>query len=219
MESPIKILLVDDHTIIRQGLCSMIQGRPDMKVIGQAGDGRSAVKLAVEVKPDLVLMDISMKDLNGIESTQQIIAADSGIKVLALSEHSDSRFVRGILQAGASGYLLKDSVFDELVKAIHVVMDNGIYLDPEIAKTVVKGYLTNTTTANDDTGYCSVLRPREREVLQLFADGYTSREIGTILCISRKTVEAHRKNIMDKLDIHSMAELTKYAVREGLTHL
>lgn len=217
MESPIKIILVDDHTIIRQGLCSMIESRPEMKVIGQAGDGRSAVKLAMELKPDLVLMDISMQELNGIESTQQIITADGGIKVLALSEHSDSRFVRGILQAGASGYLLKDSVFDELVKAIHVVMDNGIYLDPEIAKTVVKGYLTNT--GKEDADYCSVLRPREREVLQLFADGYTSREIGTILCISRKTVEAHRKNIMDKLDIHSMAELTKYAVREGLTHL
>lgn len=217
METPIKIILVDDHTIIRQGLCSMLENRPDMKVIGQAGDGRSAVKLAIEMKPDLVIMDISMKDLNGIESTQQIIAADYGIKVLALSEHSDSRFVRGILQAGAFGYLLKDSVFDELVKAIQVVMDNGIYLDPEIAKTVVKGYLTNTT--KEDAGYCSVLRPREREILQLFADGYTSREIGSILCISRKTVEAHRKNIMDKLDIHSMAMLTKYAVREGLTHL
>lgn len=217
METPIKIILVDDHTIIRQGLCSMLENRPDMKVIGQAGDGRNAVNLAIEMKPDLVIMDISMKDLNGIESTQQIIAADDGIKVLALSEHSDSRFVRGILQAGAFGYLLKDSVFDELVKAIQVVMDNGIYLDPEIAKTVVKGYLTNTT--KEDAGYCPVLRPREREILQLFADGYTSREIGSILCISRKTVEAHRKNIMDKLDIHSMAELTKYAVREGLTHL
>lgn len=217
MESQIKIMLVDDHAIILQGLCSLIESRHDMKVIGQANDGRKAVRLAVELKPDVVLMDISMKDLNGIESTRQIVAANGDIRILALSEHSDSRFVRGILQAGASGYLLKDSVFDELVQAIHVVVDHGVYLDPEIAKTVVKGYLTNT--ASEASCYCSVLRPREREVLQLFADGYTSREIGSILCISRKTVEAHRKNIMDKLDIHSMAKLTKYAVKEGLTHL
>jgi DNA-binding NarL/FixJ family response regulator len=163
-------------------------------------------------------MDIAMKDLNGIEATRQIVTQNPDTKVIALSMHSDSRFVRGALQAGAAGYILKDSQFGELEKAVGTVMDNDIYLCPEVTTTVVKEYLNKTT--NDEQPLSTrVLTPRERQVLQLLAEGHSVREIGSILYISHKTVETHRRRIKGKLNIHNSAELTKYAIREGLSSL
>ena len=203
--------------MLRESLRLMFDNIPDITVIAEAGDGHTAVRHALKMKPDIVLMDISMKGLNGIEATRQILAENSTIKIIALSMHSDARFVRGVLEAGASGYLLKNSVLSELMRAIHVVMDNGVYLSSEIAKTVVKGYLKNM--GSDENVSYSLLTHREREIVQLLADGYSVREGASILNLSRKTVEAHRKNIMDKLDIHDIATLTKYAIREGISSL
>ncbi len=165
----------------------------------------------------MVIIDISMPDLNGIEATRQIVAESPGVKVIALSMHSDRKFVREMLSAGASGYMLKDSAFEELDKAISTVNDNQTYLSPGIADTVVKDYLGKIVT--DNSAASIALTNREREVLQLFAEGKTTKQIASLLCVSIKTIETHRKQIMDKLGLNSIAELTKYAIREGLTSL
>jgi two-component system response regulator NreC len=214
----LKIMLVDDHAMVRNGLRFMFENIVNAEVIAEAADGRMAVNHAIKIKPDIVIMDIAMKDLNGIEATRQIVAQNPDIKVIALSMHSDSRFVRGALQAGAVGYLLKDSQFGELEKAVSAVMDNDIYLCPEITTTVVKEYL-NKTTNDEQPLSTQVLTPREREVLQLLAEGHSVQKIASILHISRKTVESHRRKIKDKLNIHNVADLIKYAIREGLSSL
>jgi DNA-binding NarL/FixJ family response regulator len=175
------------------------------------------VKLAQKLKPDVVIMDITMPDLNGIEATYQIMAELPNVKVIALSMHSDRRFVVGMLKAGASGYLLKDCAFDELIHTVHTVVSNRIYLTPGITDIVVDDYLRQMSTTNSSV--TSVLTAREREVLQLLAEGKTTKQIADHLYLSVKTIETHRRQIMLKLDIHSIAELTKYAIREGLTPL
>ncbi len=213
----IKILLADDHKIFLQGLCSLLQDQPDMKVVAEAHNGREAVKLARTLLPDVVIMDIAMADLNGFEATRQILSEVSDVKVVALSMHSDRRFVREMLQAGALGYVLKCAALEELVTAIRAVLAKQMYLSPGISSGVVKEYLQFVAEAN--SGKASLLTPREREVLQLLAEGKTTREIGRLLYVSIKTVETHRKRIMDKLELRSVAELTKFAVREGLTSL
>ena len=211
-------MLADDHAMVRDGLRLMFENIVNTEVVAEAADGRTAVDHAIKIKPDIVIMDISMKDLNGIEATRQIVAKNPDIKVIALSMHSDSRFVRGALQAGAAGYVLKDSQFGELEKAVSAVMDNDIYLCPEITTTVVKEYL-NKTTSDEQPLSTQVLTPRELEVLQLFAEGHPVREIASILHISRKTVESHRRKIKGKLNIHNDADLIKHAIREGLSSL
>ena len=208
----IKILLADDHEIILDGLCSLIEKEPDMEVVGQARDGHMAVRLARELSPEIVIMDINMPNLNGVEAASQIIANVPGAKIIALSVHSDKRFVARMLKAGAKGYLMKNSAFKELVLAIRAVSKNEMYLSPNIAGNVVKDYINQLPTD-------SVLTPREREVLQLVAEGKTTKQIAQLLFISIKTVERHRSQIMDKLNIHSLADLIKYAVREGFTTL
>ncbi len=212
---PIKIILADDHKIVRQGLRTMLEKESDIEVMGEADDGRMAVRLARELSPQVVIMDVGMPDLNGIEATRQVLAECPGIKVIALSMHSDRRFVMNMLKAGASGYLLKDSAFEELATAIRMVLTNKIYLSTEIANVVIKDYLQG----GGDESVFSVLSPREREVLQLMAEGKSSRQIADHLNISIKTVETHRMQIMHKLQIFSVAELTKYAIREGLSSL
>lgn len=212
----IKIILADDHKIMRNGLCSLLENEPDIEVVGEADDGRTAVEMALRLKPDIVVMDLAMPDLNGIEATRQITKAD-GIKVLALSMHSDKRFVVGALQAGASGYVLKDCAFEELIRAIHIVATNQTYLSPKIAELVVEHYLRHQQIPLSQS--TSVLTPREREVLQLLAEGKSVKEIALTLGVSHKTIETHREQIMKKLKIYSIAKLTKYAVREGLTSL
>ena len=210
------ILIADDHRLLREGLRALLE-RDGFQVVAEADNGRSAVRLAKQLQPDIVITDIAMPDLNGIEATRQISVEAPRSKVLALSMHTESGFVLGILEAGASGYLLKDSAFEELSVAIKAVLKGQIYLSPVIASVVVRqslgslGSKVRSQQAN--------LSKREREVLQLIAEGNSTKEIAATLYVSAKTVETHRKQIMDKLDIHSVAGLTKYAVREGLTSL
>ena len=212
-----RILLVDDHEIMRAGLRSILENEADMEVVAEAGNGRDAVKSAQECQPDVVLMDIGMPDLNGVEATRQILSETPDVKVIALSMHADKRFVASMFQAGASAYLLKKSAAKELLKAIADVTGGQIYISPQVAGVVVQDYvqhLGEATPAGTDG-----LSPREREVLQLIVEGNTTPEIARTLNVSEKTVGTHRQHIMDKLDIHSIAELTKYAIREGLTFL
>ena len=209
----IKVIIVDDHQMVREGLRSLLVGEKDMEVIAEAGDGWEGVRLAEKLAPDVVIMDIAMPELNGIEATRQILARTTGVRVMVLSMHSDKRFVERTLKAGASGYLLKDCAFEELVRAIRTVMAGQIYLSPGIASLVVREYLENGLDSPP------VLSAREREVLQLIAEGKSTKEVGTLLHISIKTVETHRQQIMKKLHLRTVAELTKYAIREGLTTL
>jgi DNA-binding NarL/FixJ family response regulator len=213
----VKIILADDHRIMREGLRALLEQQSGMEIIAEAEDGRTTVDLAHEFKPDVVVIDISMPDLNGIDATRQIISAAPHIKVIALSMHSDRKFVREMLSAGASGYLLKDSAFEELGTALAAVLNNQTYLSPKIADTVVRDYLGKIDTTESRTS--PSLTHREREVLQLLAEGRTTKEIASKLCVSIKTIETHRKQIMEKVGLNSVAELTKYAIREGLTSL
>ena len=212
----IRILVADDHNIIREGVVSLLEKQPDLNVIGEAGDGRTIVRLARELVPDVVIMDISMPDLNGVEATRQIIKELPMVKVIALSVHFDKHIVKGMLQAGASAYMSKYSAAQELIKAIRLVMAHQIYLSPEIAGIVVEDY---KSSRSDSASVFTALTAREREVLQLFAEGKNTREIAAALFISLKTVEAHRRQIMDKMGFKSLAELIKYALREGLTSM
>jgi DNA-binding NarL/FixJ family response regulator len=213
----IKIVLADDHQIVRHGLRSLLAAEPDMEVVGEADNGRAVVRLVQEKSPQVVIMDISMPDLNGIEATRQIMAESPGMKVIALSMHSDSLFVLNMFKAGASGYLLKDCALEELVKAVRTVLNRKIYLSPGISDIVIKDFVIGWSP-QESSAY-SILTTREREVLQLMAEGRNTNQIAESLCVSVKTVEAHRKQMMNKLDIHSVAELTKYAIRQGLTSL
>ena len=213
----IKILLADDHKIIRDGLRSLIEPQLNMEVVGEAENGRTTVQLARELEPDVIIMDISMPDLNGINATQQILAHAPDVKIIALSMHSDKRFVVGMFKAGAAGYLLKDCAFDELEQAVKTVLADHTYLSPKIATVVIKDYVPQVLT--EDTSAFSVLSAREREVLQLLAEGKTTKDIASDLFLSVKTIETYRQRIMDRLDIHNLADLIKFAIREGLTSL
>jgi DNA-binding NarL/FixJ family response regulator len=211
----VKILLVDDHKILREGICSLVKDYPDMEVVGEAADGRTALRLTRELSPDVVIMDISMPGMNGIDATRQINANFPNVKVIALSMHYDKQFVSEIFKAGASGYLLKDCAFDELEYAINLVMDNKTYINPEIANLVVESLVNQLTTVSSHNAF-SMLTVREREVLQLIAEGNSTKQTASHLHVSTKTVESHRRQIMGKLNIRNIAELTKYAIREGL---
>lgn len=212
-----KIILADDHKIMRDGLRILLEKELGMQVIGEAETGHQAVRLAHELLPDVVIVDIGMPDLNGIEATRQILAKNPNVKVIGLSMHSDKRFVAGMLSAGASGYLLKDCAFEELANAIHAVVENKIYLSLGIVGVVIKDYVQHLSP--NDLPAQTILTDREREVLQLIAEGKSTKKIASILYVSMKTVETHRMNIMEKLNLKSIAELTKYAIREGLTSL
>lgn len=213
----IKILLADDHKITRDGLKALLENQKNMTVIGEAENGRMAVRLAGELKPDVIVMDINMPELNGIEATRQIVAELPGTKIIALSMYSDKRYVVGMLKAGVSGYLLKNCAFDELVAAISAVVNNQNYMSQKIAGTVMKEYATILEAS--DISPASLLSAREREVLQLIAEGTKTKDIADRIHVSVKTVETHRQQIMRKLNVTSVAELTKIALREGLTSL
>ncbi len=210
----VRIILADDHTIMREGLCALLAKQQDFQIVAEAADGRTAVMLTQELSPDVVVMDINMPALNGIEATRQIITGNPGIKVIALSMYSEKPFVIEMLKAGASGYMLKDSAFEELVHAIYTVMQGQFYLSSGIATFVVKDYLHKSSGV--DFSAFSMLTGREREVLQLIAEGKNTKEIASVLNVSTKTIETHRSQVMEKLNIHSIAELTKYAIREGI---
>jgi DNA-binding NarL/FixJ family response regulator len=211
----IKIILADDHAMLRHGLSKSLQNEKDMEVIAQAKDGRTTVELAKELSPNIVIMDIGMPDLNGIEATRQIVKENPKVKIIALSMHSSKNFIIEMFKAGASGYLLKDCEFDELVNAIRLVMNNKTYISPAISDVVVDNYMRQPDNAKDSA--FSILSQREREVLQLLTEGKATKQIGKRLHISAKTVEVHRLNLMNKLKIDNIAQLTKYAVQEGLT--
>jgi two-component system response regulator NreC len=213
----IRIIIADDHKILLQGLKTLIEQEPDMEVVGEAEDGLRAVTMVRELIPHVVVMDIKMPELNGIDATQQILSEVSDVKVIALSMYADRRFVASILKAGACGYLLKDCAFEELTRAIRLAISNKTYLSPGIAEIVVKDYATLNSGPSESV--FSALTVREREVLQLVVEGKRSSQITEIFHISIKTVETHRQQIMQKLGTKSIAELTKYAIREGLTTL
>jgi len=210
------ILIADDHQLFREGLIRILQREPDLKVVGEATNGREAVKRVAELKPEIVIMDISMPQLNGIQATAQLIHDHPDLVVIALSMHSDRQYVAGMLKAGAKAYLLKDCAGDELVKAIHEVLNDRLFISPDIAGVVLQDYLEHLKESNDPG---SELSEREREVLQLIAEGQSTRNIAATLFISVKTVETHRAKIMDKLNLRTIPELTKYAIRTGLTSL
>ena len=206
----IRILLADDHAVVRQGFKMILSSQPDMEIVGEAGNGREAVELAENLKPDIVVMDVAMPELNGIEATRRAIAADPRIRVIALSMHKDSAYVREILRAGARGYLLKDSLAGDLVSAIRAVAQGEGYISPAVSNAVLDDYRKHVTNPID------LLSSREREVLQMLAEGKTNKEIAVVLNLSVYTVDAHRGRIMEKLNVHSINELVRFAVRNGL---
>lgn len=212
-----KILLADNHKLFCEGLRVLLEKQPHMEIVGDADNGRLAVRLCRELSPDLVVMDVGMPELNGIEATRQIKAEMPMVKVLAVSMHADRQYVAGMLSAGASGYVLKDSAFTELIEAIRIVTRGGRYLSPSIVDIVVGDYTQRLTSTQGSLLY--KLSIREREVLQLIAEGHDVADIAARLHISRKTVETHRKNIKFKLELENVADLTKFAIREGLTSL
>ncbi len=215
---PIRVLLVDDHKIMRDGLRALIDRQAHLKVAGEADDGKRAVEMAVQLHPDVVVMDLTLPRLNGIEATSQILRELPGAKVVALSMHSDRRSIVGMLQAGASGYLMKDCSFDELELAIRSVVTGGKYLCSQVTGIVVEDYLRQLSFYSCTSSEAGLTR-REREVLQLIAAGKSTRQTAETMRISVKTVESHRQNIMDKTGVHSVAELTKLAIRMNLAAL
>lgn len=213
----IGVLIVDDHKIMREGLKALLENKEGLNVVGEADNGRVAMQLARESSPDVVLMDLTMPEMNGIDATRHIVAECPNVRVLALSMHSDRRYIEEALAAGASGFLLKDCAFEELAGAIHEVAADRFYLSPRIAGVVVRGYLGRQGRAVATP--VARLTPREREVLQLIAEGKNTKEVAFSLDVSVKTIETQRVQIMRKLGTTSIAELTKHAIREGLTTL
>jgi two-component system response regulator NreC len=213
----IRILLADDHKIVREGIRSLLEKQLNIEVIAEAEDGQTAVQLAQELSPDVVIMDITMPGLNGIMAARQIMAETPNVKVIALSMHSDKRFVMGMLDTGAAGYLLKDCAFEELDRAIHAVLAGGKYLSPEIARIVID--LSRYQWVERQHPDLSGLSPREIEVIKLITEGKSTKQIASALQVSIKTIEVHRRRILKKLGISSIAELILWTVRVGLVTL
>jgi DNA-binding NarL/FixJ family response regulator len=221
-----RVLLADDHTLFREGVRSLFATEGDIEVVGEAANGAEAVRMAAELRPDVVVMDLMMPVMNGIEATRRIHAAQPEIKVLVLSMYDDEEYVQQLLAAGASGCMLKRATSDELVKALREVVSGGMPLDPAVAVRLVKDYVrlvqeagSGSSAAQDDTAGSTTLTPREFEVLKLVAEGHTNQDIADRLGVSRKTVDAHRTNLMRKLCIHDVTELVKYALRNGIIKL
>lgn len=214
--SKIRILLADDHAILRAGLVRLLGEEKDIEVVGEAENGREAVQKALELHPDIVLMDIGMPVMNGMEATKQIKKRDADVKVLVLTMHDNEEYLFQVLQAGAAGYVLKKAADSDLVNAIHVVSRGDCFLYPSAAKMVVEDYLNKLKHGQEPTSSFDTLTDREREILTLVAEGYTNREIAETLFISVKTVETHKANIMEKLNLHKRAELVKYAIKKGM---
>lgn len=211
----IRVLLADDHTILRAGLRMMLNAQPDIEVVGEASDGRQALAEALRLQPDVVLMDITMPEMNGIEATRQIKRALESTRVLILTMHENEEYLFQVLRAGASGYILKEAADTELISAIRVVYSGRFYMSPSAQTMMVGDYLLRVRSGEERDSY-SALTEREREILKLVAEGLTNNQIAERLYISPKTVDTHRTHIMDKLNLHSRAELVKYAMRRGL---
>ena len=218
MAGDVQVLIADDHRLVREALGALLRTEPGVRVVAEAEDGRSAVRLAAEMSPDVVVMDINMPDLNGIDATRQVRAGGDGPKVVAVSGYCDSRYTREMLKAGATGIVLKESAFEELASALRAVVENKVYLSPSLSDAVLQDLARGAANGDGGTVF-DKLSPREREVLQLMSEGKSTKQIAMHLHVSIKTVETHRKNLMDKLGIDTVAELTKYALREGVTSL
>lgn len=214
----VRVLVADDHTIVRQGLCAILHAHPDVEVVGEASDGREAVQLAAELQPDVVIMDIAMPKLNGLEATRQIAAQQPDVRVLILSMYTDIEHVLHALRAGACGYVRKEDADTELIDAIERARPNDVYLSPAIDEEALREHLDRAAKQGADEDY-DPLTPREREVLQLVAEGHPNKQIARLLSIAVRTVEEHRARIMRKLDVTDQAALVRYAVRKGIVSL
>jgi DNA-binding NarL/FixJ family response regulator len=214
--SALRILIADDHEVARRGIRSLLEGHVGWEVCGEAADGREAVNAAGKLRPDLVLLDIGMPSLNGLDATRQILASQPDIRVLILTMHDSEQVVREVLAAGARGFLLKSDAGRDLVAAVEALQHHRTFFTTKVAQLVLDGYLRPATDGDHSR---SVLTPREREVIQLLAEGKTTKEVATMLNLSVKTAETHRTNLMRKLDLHSVVDLTLYAVRNGIVHV
>jgi len=216
---PFRILLADDHEVVRRGLCSLLKAQPDCEVCGEAADGREAVEKALKLKPEIVILDIGMPRLNGLEATRQILRVIPETKILILTLHDSDQVVREVLDAGARGFLLKSDAARDLVSAIEALRRDKIYFTPKVASMVLNGYLQSRSAPASGNETRGRLTPREREIVQLLAEGKSSKEVAVTLGLSVKTAETHRSNIMRKLDLHSVSDLVLYAVRNNIVHV
>lgn len=214
MENKYRVMIVEDHTLLREGLSTMIASDPTLEVVGGADNGLDAVRQAVVLKPDIILMDINMPVMNGTEALLDIKKREPGIKIMMLTAHKAEEYIRDCLNAGADGYVLKHATRDELMLAIHKVLNGKTYLSPEVSDQVVSGYMTGNNASS--LSVWETLSVREREVLKLVAEGHTNKVIASLICISIKTVEKHRSNLMKKLNVHNAAALTAFAIEKGL---
>jgi len=215
MKRPYRIMIAEDHTIVRQGLRALLSSDPDYKIVGEAEDGREAVRSAETLSPDLILMDLSMPKMTGTEAISEIKKRNTDTKIIVLTVHRGEEYVLSALKAGADGYVLKDANRDELTTAIKKVLEGKRYLSPDISGKVIDGYLEGKSAIRQKTSW-DTLTPREREILKLIAEGYKSKEMAEALFISPKTVQKHRSNLMEKLDLHNTAALTVFAIEKGL---
>jgi DNA-binding NarL/FixJ family response regulator len=215
MKTKYRLLIAEDHTILREGLKSLLSANPDLEVVGEAEDGRRALKLANELSPDLILMDLSMPRMNGFEAIQEIKKQNPAVKIIVLTVHNTEEYILTTLQSGADGYVLKDATHDELLMAISHVLNGKRYLSPSVSEKVIVGYLEGKKSLKPASPWES-LTQREREILKLIAEGFKNKEVADYLCISLKTVEKHRANLMKKLDLHNTSSLTVYAMEKGL---
>ena len=215
MKEKVRIVLAEDHTILREGLRALLTADPDFEIIGEAADGREAVRFVEKQVPDLILMDLSMPRMTGMDAIREIKKRYPQTKIIALTVHKTEEYLRTTLQAGADGYVLKDATHEELMMAVESVLKGKTYLSPGVSRRVIEGYLEGKESQMPPSTL-GLLSQREREVLKLIAEGYKNKEIATDLCISLKTVEKHRANLMKKLDLHNAAALTAYAIEQGL---
>jgi len=213
---PLRIVLADDHEVVRRGLRALIESKPGWNVVGEAANGRDAVARVKELKPDIVVLDISMPELNGLDATRQIVKALPGVHVLILTMHDSGQLVRDVLEAGARGYVLKSDAGRDFITAVDTLRQNKPFFTPGVAELVLQGYLKGTPAAEAPVTPSELLTPREREIVQLLAEGKSNKEVATALGVSIKTAETHRANIMRKLNLHSLSDLVRYAIRNKI---